>query len=216
MIKQVLYGGENANSVIRIGDTVHRTMSSNHEFIHLVFKHLQQYNFTHAPRFYEISDSGQEVLSYLPGKVPRDKKLNDTQLRQCMKLLRTYHDVAAKSPLCNNHETICHNDFAPRNVIFDDEELVGIIDFDDCAPGSRIDDVAYFLWTFLDLGNEQISDDEQFSRIKMLLKEYGIRDSGGLTDSLIGQQSRVLLYRESKVVAETDDSRKADLNMRVE
>ena len=39
---------------------------------------------------------------------------------------------------------ICHNDFAPHNLVFHGGVLVGAIDFDTCSPGPRLGDLAYF------------------------------------------------------------------------
>jgi Ser/Thr protein kinase RdoA (MazF antagonist) len=48
-------------------------------------------------------------------------------------------------------EVICHNDFAPYNCVFRDHKLVGVIDFDACAPGPRVWDIAYALYRFVPL-----------------------------------------------------------------
>lgn len=35
-------------------------------------------------------------------------------------------------------QVICHNDFGPYNMVFDQEHLVGAIDFDTASPGPRM------------------------------------------------------------------------------
>ncbi|SFG39289.1 Phosphotransferase enzyme family protein [Halobacillus alkaliphilus] len=58
------------------------------------------------------------------------------------------------SPIDNtpsNREVLCHNDFAVYNIIFNHEQPVGIIDFDVAAPGPRLWDIAYTLYTCVPL-----------------------------------------------------------------
>jgi aminoglycoside phosphotransferase (APT) family kinase protein len=49
------------------------------------------------------------------------------------------------------HEVICHNDFAPYNCVFREGRFVGAIDFDLCAPGPRLWDIAYTAYRFVPL-----------------------------------------------------------------
>lgn len=199
-----LSGGRSASSVTRIGDTVHRTLPSNHEFIHALLLYLEQNGFHEAPKYLRISHKNEQVISFMEGQVPRDNKLSYEQIAQCIKLLRRFHDVASNCPLSGIEETICHNDFAPWNIIFKRGMPVGIIDFDDCKPGKRIDDVAYFLWTFLDLGNSEISDRYQISRLVKLCHEYGLENWTELTEAILRQQLRILKFREDVVRLEKD------------
>jgi Ser/Thr protein kinase RdoA (MazF antagonist) len=56
-------------------------------------------------------------------------------------------DLPARSPL----EVVCHTDFAPYNCVFRDARFAGAIDFDLCAPGPRIWDIAYTTYRFVPL-----------------------------------------------------------------
>lgn len=53
-----------------------------------------------------------------------------------------------QSPAKVPEEVICHNDFAPHNLAFDEGRLVGAIDFDMCSPGPR-------LWDLADMSREK-------------------------------------------------------------
>jgi thiamine kinase-like enzyme len=42
-------------------------------------------------------------------------------------------------------QIVCHGDAAPWNVVWRDNKLIGLIDFDHARPGAAADDVAYAL-----------------------------------------------------------------------
>jgi Ser/Thr protein kinase RdoA (MazF antagonist) len=46
---------------------------------------------------------------------------------------------------------VCHSDFAPYNCVFRGGRFVGAIDFDLCAPGPRLWDLAYTAYRFVPL-----------------------------------------------------------------
>jgi len=183
-------------------------MNSNSPFVHEFLNHLEKYNFSFAPKFIRIDEEGREVLSFIEGVVPNGYIFNNQQLIQSVKILRQLHDVAAKSHLCQNQETICHNDFSPWNIIFQNELPVGIIDFDEAAPGNRIDDLAYFIWTFLELGNEKFDADSQIQKLILITKTYQLENPKNLVNAILGQQSRILKFRKKQVEQEVDLEKK--------
>ncbi|WP_251034830.1 phosphotransferase [Paenibacillus polymyxa] len=70
---------------------------------------------------------------------------SDESLIEVAKLLRSYHDATVgftttsvstnRYPGITEDEVVCHNDFAPYNVVFKDGCPQGIIDFDMAGPG---------------------------------------------------------------------------------
>lgn len=203
--EEILQGGQSAESVIRIGDIVYRTTKAERSELPPHFlQYLEEKNFPHSPRFLGYDERGREMLSYLDGEVPRGIQLTKEQLCAAMKLLRNMHDLAAQSHLCNGHETICHHDFAPWNIIFKDEQLVGIIDFDEVAPGARVDDLAYAIWTFLDIGVAAISDTEQIERLLYLVNCYDLNNRKDFIPAVFQQQNRILQFRKDVVATSPD------------
>ncbi|MEM7572637.1 MAG: aminoglycoside phosphotransferase family protein [Bacteroidota bacterium] len=205
-----LTGGTNAKEIVRIGNIVHRTKHEQHLFIKEVLLHLEAKGFSYAPRYLGQDEQDRTMLNFLVGEVPRGLALSEEQLIQAARLLRQFHDATRDFPQKAAEEVICHRDFAPWNIIIHQGSVSGIIDFDEVAPGKRIEDFAYFSWTFLELGSSLYPLKRQLRMLKLLAAAYGSLQTSQFVDALLAQQARILqLRRELVPLQEEPESRQA-------
>lgn len=172
----VLSGGRVTAGVVRIGDTVRRPMTSDHSVAHALLRHLELHGFDATPRFLGIDAEQREILSYLEGEVPADLGHYDDQvLAAAAALLRRFHDACADFPAVRaaGAETMCHNDWGPPNAVFTGGVPVGMIDFDTIGPGLRLWDLGYSAFSWLDLGDDAYTGEQQIARLRVFADGYG-------------------------------------------
>lgn len=162
--EEVLTGG-NVSNVYRIGDTVRRDLKTEGTKIHMLLKHLENKGYKSAPMFFGVDEKGREILSFIEGEAGhyplKEYMWSNNTLKDIAIMLRLYHDAVSDFPLSDEWkpmdqtpdkmEVICHNDFAIYNIIFNHKKPVGIIDFDMAAPGPRLWDIVYTLYTCVPL-----------------------------------------------------------------
>ncbi|MBU9672679.1 aminoglycoside phosphotransferase family protein [Planococcus sp. CP5-4] len=189
----------NVSDVYRFGNTVHRELKPESFRIHLLLNHLEKKGFQHAPQVVGV-ENGKEILTYMEGEAGnyplKEYMWSDEALKEIAKMLRLYHDSVSDfsfnedwKPLDHTprpYEVICHNDFAVYNIIFNNEKPIGIIDFDNAAPGPRLWDIVYTLYTCIPLSiyhlassngklvhDDSTQDERIKQRIKLFFEAYG-------------------------------------------
>ncbi len=197
-------GGGNINpTVARVGDTVRRAVGTHSQTVQSLLRHLEAQGFSGCPRFLGMDAQGREALTFLPGEVGFMPYLWDdvAPLVAAARLLRDYHDATAGFapgpdarwgfvyPDARRHEVICHNDFAPYNLVCMRGVPYAMIDFDMAGPGPRLRDVAYAafwlapLWSQGELSERARADREEGSRrLCLFCHAYGIAATPGLLD----------------------------------
>jgi thiamine kinase-like enzyme len=198
--EEILTGG-NVSTVHRSGNTVRRELKKDSPKIHKLLTHLENKGFSYAPKFLGIDEKRREILSFIEGKAGnyplKEYMWSNDVLKEIAKMQRLYHDAVSDFSFDNSWESIdntpqpfevlCHNDFAIYNIIFNHEKPVGIIDFDLAAPGPRLWDIAYTLYTCVPLSRLYHSEtgeavyynplkdaDRIKQRVKLFFESYGI------------------------------------------
>ena len=195
---------------MRVGDTVRRPAGGSSEFVSRLLLHLEHTGFAGAPRFMGYDEQGRETLSFIDGEVPSDCRSlvwRDDQIRAAMRLLRSFHDHTAGSALAGSEEVVCHNDFGPWNLVWREGMPAAIIDFDNAAPGCRMDDLAYAARKHLNLGLLSLPIAEQARRVAVLARAYGIEPDATLVAGVRAAQARMrALIESSPSGARRDDA----------
>jgi Ser/Thr protein kinase RdoA (MazF antagonist) len=175
-------------------------------FVHELLNHLEARGFGGAPRFLGIDDAGRETLSFISGSVPPELgAFSDAQISAAARLLRQLHDATLDSSLRDGHEVVCHGDASPCNCVFVEGTPAAFIDFDTAHPGSRLEDLGYAAWLWIDIGNDEVSPDLQGRRIGGFFRSYGL-DGGLAIASIIAAQAALSARTGSPGVREWADS----------
>ena len=183
--------GGNMTAVSRLGDQVLREAGPWTPTIQRLLQHLRDQGLGWVPEAQGWTSDGREAVSYLKGKVPvyplPDWVYDESVLRDGAVRLRELHDATEgyvdpeavwRGVPRQPQDVICHNDFAPYNMVFRDRELVGVIDWDFAAPGPRLWDLAYYAYRTVPLMRSDNPDSptiaiDLLDRIQLLLDAYG-------------------------------------------
>ena len=174
-----LLGGQLTHGIVRVGNTVRRPPKDNAAFVHDLLLWLENQGFGFAPCFLGMDERGREILSYLEGQTwpGSGSELSDDFLVQAAQVIRSYHDLTAGSRLSQGHEIVAHYELGPHNTIFRENHLVGFIDWDTAAPGTRLRDLANAVYNYVDVGHwSNQTADEQARRIHLMCATYGWDD----------------------------------------
>jgi aminoglycoside phosphotransferase (APT) family kinase protein len=192
-----LTGGRTNAGIVRIGSSVHRPPRPNSEFVQTFLAHLHERGFDAAPKPLGRDEKGREVLSFIEGDVPSDLGIyDDDVLVAAAKLIRAYHD--ASSGFIPHFEIVCHNDLSPCNFVFREGKPVAIIDFDAAAPGSRVMDLGYVAWLWLNLGDEDVDGLQQQHRLQLFSSAYGEENVEKVVEAILLRQT-MLIYEGKRL-----------------
>ena len=177
-------------AVSRSGDTVLRESGEWSPAVHRLLEHLSSADVHEVPEPRGFTEDGREALSFLEGTVPSYPMpgwvWSEAALVSSARLLRRIHDATERaalvgpwrSPVRRPAEVICHNDFAPYNLVFERDEVVGVIDWDFASPGPRLWDLAYLAYRIVPLTTasdwgEAFAPAARRGRLDLLLRSYG-------------------------------------------
>lgn len=194
MKEEILTGGRVTAQVVRKGELVYRTPCANAHFVHGVLRFLEEHGVDGVPRYCGMDNQGREILTFLPGEVPKD--LGGFSQEQCcraVELMKNFHVCLKEYPGCPDGLTVCHRDLSPCNFVFREGLPVGVIDWDAAAFGHPLDDLAYAAWMWLDMGNCEVSPVSVKNRLTAMLDVYGVplKDRPALGERILHQMERV-------------------------
>ncbi|MGN0742587.1 MAG: phosphotransferase [Candidatus Fimadaptatus sp.] len=174
MCEEILTGGRVTASVVRIGDTVHRSPCGNSGFVREVLSHLERRGADFAPRWLGVDEWCREVFSFMPGSVPDNiGEFTDAQCCAAARMIARMHALLCDMPACAPGQTVCHRDLSPCNFTFVQGMPVGMIDWDAAAVGDPRADLAYAMWMWLDIGNDEQDPAHVARRMRMMRDAYG-------------------------------------------
>jgi Phosphotransferase enzyme family len=162
--EEELVGDGVTPGIVRIGDTVRRPARPFTATVQAYLAHLHEAGFSGAPVPLGFDEQGREVLSFVPGDVPREPlppgACGEEVLAGLARLVRSLHDASrgwtpppgavwgASARAGEEPEVVGHRDYCPGNVVFRGGLPVALIDFDLARPTSRIYDIfnAVYWW----------------------------------------------------------------------
>ncbi|HVQ43606.1 MAG TPA: aminoglycoside phosphotransferase family protein [Candidatus Saccharimonadia bacterium] len=195
-MKEIKLSGGAVSAPVKLGDTVRRNAGPWTPTIHALLDYLTERGLREAPRPLGMDERGREILTYMPGTAahrPWPEVLKDADgLVQMTQWLRRYHDMVAdfeppaearwrigkagKAP----GQIIRHGDLGPWNTLWEEGQLVGVLDWDFAEPGERITDVAQLAWYFAPLRGEKGWHEAGFEvrpdfrdRLTVMVQGYG-------------------------------------------
>lgn len=188
------------SEVWRVGETVRRTWPGNATYVHDVLAFLADAGYAAAPRFLGRDDEEREVLSFVDGVALTSAEplaaWEVDAVGSVARLVREFHDLTAGSPIAGDGEVVCHNDLSPKNTIYTTDGLrpVAFIDWDQAAPGRRIEDVAHVAWQWACRATTP-SPDVAIRNLLAIADGYGLAsaDRAVLVEEIVAWQRRCWL-----------------------
>ena len=174
--EEVLYGGNVASAVVRIGATVRKPVTSATPAVEALLEHLAAEGFQAAPRTLGRDELGRQVLEYIPGVLADTvPPLSEEDLEHLGQLVRRLHDTLQTFvPRWRRLRRGLRPDLAPWNLVRDGDRWV-FIDWNGAGPGSRLWDLGYLAQGFVPLwagGDPKVCG----RRLRRLADAYGLDD----------------------------------------
>lgn len=161
--------------------------------IHRLLEHLERHDVPKTPRFVRV-EGEFEVLTLLPGRAirrPWPPCVQTTSwMQQVGRWLRRFHDASADFRLAERTEfawgpdvaragkVVTHGDLGPWNMLADDGEFAGVIDWDLARFGDPLDDLTEIAFELAPLreNHDMLGDDATDAvieaRIEALCRSY--------------------------------------------
>lgn len=165
-----LQGGFSGKKVRHIGNLLYKDHSNN-DILFECLNFYKENNIKEIPQFIK-TENNVDCFTYLEGQSKLFVYQNDeNNIKQLCQLLSKLHKLA-KTKL--NGKVYVHGDLSPMNVLFNNNKLSGIIDWDSCYIGEDYEDFVYIFWTFANVGSYQRDNDNLFDILVKMFKWYEV------------------------------------------
>lgn len=124
----------------------------------------------------EKQENGLDYFSYFQGQTETMVyEQNPKRIKNIVESLKKLNDVS-KSILGDEHVYV-HDDLSPLNVVFNKDDVIGIIDWDGVKVGEEYEDLVYVMWTWLNIGSLTRDNEKIFEGVKNILEIYEADDN---------------------------------------
>jgi Phosphotransferase enzyme family len=201
--EQVLAAGvSNAGGVVRSGAHVLRPTKPQSASVHAFLRQVRGTGFDGVPQPAGFeADGRRERLTFIEGDAPRvpypDWARADEALASVASLMVRFHRAAAACDpaLGTRHwndeiadpeggPIVCHNDVCLENVVFRDGIAVALVDFDYCAPGRAVFDLAQCARMCVPIDDDESASllgwdhPDRPTRLRLVCDAYGLDGAG--------------------------------------
>ena len=137
-----------------------------------------------------MADDGREIITFLEGHSPDNiGNFSNEQLYNAGKIINELHNLLSDFPGCKYGQTVCHNDLSPCNFMFQNDVPYAVFDWDTAEIGDPMNDLAYSIWMWCDIGNREQSIKLVNDKINSIMDGYGIKRFD-ISDKIIEQMER--------------------------
>ncbi|RCG21918.1 aminoglycoside phosphotransferase family protein [Sphaerisporangium album] len=217
-VEEALAGDGVTQGIVRVAGTVRRPVRPFTATVQAYLAHLRAAGFADAPQPLGYDDQGREVLSFVPGDVPREPLTEDTAREEVLvelaRLVRRLHDAAqgwtppgdavwggtpgrrnTNATSDGEPQVVGHRDYCPGNVVFRGGLPAALIDFDLAKPTSRVDDLANALYYWAPL-LDPLDRSPAYADLDVPRRVALFADAYGMT----GRQREVLVPAAARMI----------------
>jgi hypothetical protein len=190
-----LTGGR--SDVKRRGDLLLRKAEHWSASVQFLLKHLEQKGFSGAPRVISpgIDHDGWETLSFIEGDIVHPKPWSDEGIVTIGLLLKKLHDATSDfmpprnaiwrpwfgRDLGNRNKIYGHCDFAPWNIISNNNIPFAVIDWENAGPVDPMIELAHACWLNVQLVDDDVAEraglapiENRIHQLKLMFEAYGL------------------------------------------
>lgn len=163
-----LNGGYSGLSVRYINEVIEKERTFN-KYEYDFLKLMEANGYSKTPKYLGLKN-GKDIFSYINGEtIPYTYEMNEKAIVAITQELKIINEISKKYL---NGKVYVHGDLGTQNVVFNNNEIIGIIDWDSTFIGEEYDDFIYIFWTWANVGNLQRNDDKMFELLKLMIDTY--------------------------------------------